>query len=505
MVGRAARGGAAKRRQSTGKAGGGKRNKAAAAFEDSADFFLADDDAPAKDAEDSEPEEVEETAEEKRLRVAKQYLDRVKAQAADLGSDEEGEEEDDEDGEVHRQSGGLEALQDRISARLQKDFMEGAGHLTRRIAQRLVLPERVAGQGAYGEGKTLRGHRLSVTGVALTADDATGFSVSKDGAVLRWDIETQKRAKMLLPGEGGGSEGKGPDWAIKQQRRQSGAFRSMLAVAVSSDGRYLAAGGGSRAVHIWDVRTSQCIKSFASHKDSISSLAFREGEPTLYSASFDRTIKIWSLSEMAYVDTLFGHQSEILSIDTRRAERCVSSANDHTCRVWKIPEESQLVFRGHSASIDCCCYITSSEWASGAADGSVALWSPTRKKPVFMCRDAHGLPEDGGEEPAIRAAVGSASGWVQSVASAWGTDLVASGAGDGTLKLWQVGDGKHGKMLSPIGGLPARGFVNSIALARSGRFLLAGMGQEPRLGRWARDPGAKNCVLIHQLQLEEES
>lgn len=66
--------------------------------------------------------------------------------------------------------------------------------------------------------------------------------------------------------EGGGSEGKGPDWAIKQQRRQSGAFRSMLAVAVSSDGRYLAAGGGSRAVHIWDVRTSQCIKSFASHK-----------------------------------------------------------------------------------------------------------------------------------------------------------------------------------------------------------------------------------------------
>lgn len=51
-----------------------------------------------------------------------------------------------------------------------------------------------------GEGKTLRGHRLSVTGVALTADDTTGFSVSKDGAVLRWDIETQKRAKMLLPG-----------------------------------------------------------------------------------------------------------------------------------------------------------------------------------------------------------------------------------------------------------------------------------------------------------------
>lgn len=88
----------------------------------------------------------------------------------------------------------------------------------------------------------------------------------------------------------------------------------------------------------------------------------------------------------------------------------------------------------------------------------------------------------------------------RSSAIAHATDETLSGA-----QLWlQVGDGKHGKMLSPIGDLPARGFVNSIALARSGRFLLAGIGQEPRLGRWARDPGAKNCLLIHQIELEDE-
>lgn len=57
---------------------------------------------------------------------------------------------------------------------------------------------------------------------------------------------------------------------------------------------------------------------------------------------------------------------------------------------------------------------------------------------MFILRDAHGVPEDDSTRHAIRASVGSASGWVQSVASAWGTDLMASGAGDGTLKLWQV-------------------------------------------------------------------
>lgn len=75
------------------------------------------------------------------------------------------------------------------------------------------------------------------------------------------------------------------------------------------------------------------------------SLAHRENTHTLFSGSFDRTVKTWSLDDRAYVDTLFGHQGPILSVDVLRNERCVSTGHDHTCRVWKIPEESQLIFR----------------------------------------------------------------------------------------------------------------------------------------------------------------
>ena len=81
----------------------------------------------------------------------------------------------------------------------------------------------------------------------------------------------------------------------------------------------------------------------------------------------------------------------------------------------------------------------------------------------------------------------------------------ASGAGDGVVRLWGVVDAKGGssKALEPLGGLPARGFVNSLAIARSGRFLAAGLGQEPRMGRWLRDAAARNGVLIQPLQLQE--
>lgn len=51
------------------------------------------------------------------------------------------------------------------------------------------------------------------------------------------------------------------------------------------------------------------------------------------------------------METLFGHQDTIVSIDSLRSETAVTAgARDRTLRYWKIPEESQLVFRGGGKS-----------------------------------------------------------------------------------------------------------------------------------------------------------
>ena len=71
----------------------------------------------------------------------------------------------------------------------------------------------------------------------------------------------------------------------------------------------------------------------------------------LYSGSYDRTLKLFDLATMGYVETLFGHQAPILSIDALRGETAVSvGGRDKTVRYWKVPEESQLVFRGGGGS-----------------------------------------------------------------------------------------------------------------------------------------------------------
>jgi ribosomal RNA-processing protein 9 len=108
-------------------------------------------------------------------------------------------------------------------------------------------------------------------------------------------------------------------------------------------------------------------------------------------------------------------------------ERAVTGGHDHTCRVWKVPEESQLIFRAHSPAIDAVRYVTGTQWLSGGADGSLALWSQMKKRPMSVVRGAHcrSSSEGAGAADAAGAPAGiEAASWVQSVAVCRGTDLV---------------------------------------------------------------------------------
>ena len=54
---------------------------------------------------------------------------------------------------------------------------------------------------------------------------------------------------------------------------------------------------------------------------------------------------------MGYIETLFGHQAPVLGIDALHRETAVSvGGRDKSVRYWKVPEESQLVFRGGGRS-----------------------------------------------------------------------------------------------------------------------------------------------------------
>lgn len=97
---------------------------------------------------------------------------------------------------------------------------------------------------------------------------------------------------------------------------------------------------------------------------------FRRGTHTLYSASADRSVKVWSLDEMSYVETLYGHLDAVTAIDALARERAVTAGGrDTSLRMWKIPEESQLIYNGDTGSIDVVKLVNEETFVSGGDNG----------------------------------------------------------------------------------------------------------------------------------------
>lgn len=66
----------------------------------------------------------------------------------------------------------------------------------------------------------------------------------------------------------------------------------------------------------------------------------------------------------------FGHQDRITGIDAGIRERAVSAGGrDGSVRVWKIVEESQLIFNGPSTSIDAVKLINEEHFITCGEDG----------------------------------------------------------------------------------------------------------------------------------------
>ena len=418
-----------------------------------------DDDSIVSGGDEIEEEEIEsdiETAVEKRLRLAKDYISQL-------------EEEE------HKKQLDKDVDNDAIAHRLQQDALEDAGRLEKFIAAQLI-PDQC-------NIKTLRGHRLSITCIVISSDSKYIFSASKDGSICKWNVCSCEKIGKI--------KGK----SKSQKNKDKGHVGQVLCLAVSSDFMYLASGGHDNIIHIWNADTLVWLHTFKGHRNIISGLAFQQKQHQLFSASNDKTLKVWNLDQMAYVETLFGHEDAVLGIDSLIRNRVVScGGRDRSVRLWKIPEESQLVFQSSmGSSFDCVTMLNEDYFLTGGDDGSLSIFFARKKKPITLRTNAHTKTADGPNES-----------WITSVTSAPYTDLVASGSSDGTIKLWRCE--KSFRSILLVGEIKVTGFVNSLKFSSDCEFLVAGIGQEHRLGRWWSIKQAKNSVCIIPLKkIESES
>jgi len=442
--------------QQQGKSSKVKKNTKALSEEVSSDSEVDSNEATESRAKlYSSDEDEEETPQQKRLRLAKEYLSQLE--------DEETEKADDD-----------RPIKDVVSDRLQHDISEQAGKQIKEIADLCSCP-------SLEELRIFRGHKLSVTTTIISPDDKYIFTASKDCNICKWDVQTGLKVKTIKGGRKGTEE------------THIGHTDHILCMSMSSDGKFLAAGDLNNMIKLWNPDDCSFIHKFKGHRGAVTGVSFRSGSHMLYSCSVDKSVKVWSVDDLAYVETLYGHNAPITGISSLARERAVTSGGrDRSIHIWKIPEDSQLLFYGHEGSIECVSLINEGNFFSGADDSSLCVWSVLKKKPLVTKHRAHGL------ENGLKS-----ENWISAVAAHQYSDLVASGSKDGFVRLWKCSNGF--KTLEPLFTVPVKGFVNSLCFSNNGDFLIAGVGQEHRLGRWWSLKDAKNGWVIIPLKTKDQS
>jgi len=300
---------------------------------------------------------------------------------------------------------------------------------------------------------TCKGHKNWVLAVAWAPNGKKLASGCKSGAIWMWDPTTGNQIGKTLMGHK-----QFITWLQWEPLHRNPACRRLA--SASKDG----------TIRIWDTVLGQTLIHMSGHLQSVTCLRWG-GTGLLYTASQDRTIKVWRDSDGVLCRTLEGHGHWVntMALNTdyamrtgaynpadqkqvndseeemqkkaqkrfdeakgSKAERLVSGSDDFTLFLWQPSESKQHLTRmtGHQALINQVQFSPDGRMiASGSFDKSVKLWDGVTGKYITSLR-----------------------GHVSSVYQiAWSADsrLICSGSSDSTLKVW---DARTKKLLHDLPG-----------------------------------------------------
>lgn len=197
-----------------------------------------------------------------------------------------------------------------------------------------------------------------------------------------------------------------------------------------------------KSFKIWDVSDYRCRESVKAHEDAINAVVVsRSG--TVYTASADGRVRVWErdekVSKYRMVESLEKQRSTVINALALNGDGTVLFAGgcDSTISVWEKKEGGNDIvlvetLRGHRGAILCLINVKGWDWiASGSADQTVRIWGK-EKGSGYSCKAVL----QGHQKP-IKSLVAFSGGGGDGGASN-GVVTIFSGSLDGEIKVWEV-------------------------------------------------------------------
>jgi WD40 repeat protein len=272
---------------------------------------------------------------------------------------------------------------------------------------------------------------LGASHVAFCPDGRTVVSAGRGGVIWVWDrIQNRLAHRFFI------SSAAEKCWEFWEACRtfpgMSPHFQEAVqALAVSPDGRTLAAASNRGEVTLWDLPSGRFRLSLPGHHAQLSCLAFSPDGRTL-AVNHDRSVRLWQLpgdpSEPSrLLRTLAGHSRAVCCLAFDPAGRTLATAgHDHRIVLWDLRSDRHLALSAHTNTIETLSFAPDGRTlASGGADGKVKLWHPQTGSELLSL-SGHGGP--------VRCVAFSPDG--RTLASG---GVSAGGAGE--TFLWQASNG----------------------------------------------------------------
>lgn len=169
-------------------------------------------------------------------------------------------------------------------------------------------------------------------------------------------------------------------WNLEQPKSPTllkGHSGSILAVALTPRGRYLAAGGSDHLIRIYDLqKPAQPPMTLTGHGAPVRSLCFRGDGGLLASASDDETVRLWNAADGKLERVLTGHGNNVLTVAFSGDGRLLASGGiNKTLRLWDLRTFVSSELKGHTGPVNAVVFSPDSlQLASAGGDKAVRIW-----------------------------------------------------------------------------------------------------------------------------------
>jgi len=247
-------------------------------------------------------------------------------------------------------------------------------------------------------------------------------------------------------------------------------------VAFFPNGFSFASGSYDRTIRLWNVSDNQSFGTLSNHLGSVSginAIAVHPSGNTFATACIDKSVKLWNFRSGQPVRNLEGHNGQVYGVAYSPNGKLLASASgDKTIKIWDWRKgESLKTLTGHQDKVVSLTFAPDGKTiASASADKSIRLWDVNTGKVTLTIL---------GHTSAVNAIAFSPDG-----------KLIASGSQDQTVKIW---DAKTGKVVYSLTG--HTGGVLAVDFNRDGTAIASG-GVDQKIYLW----NVKTGTIIQTLE-----